>query len=74
MGFDKQRVAACIRANRAKLGMSRDEFGRICGIPASTIGSYETADNVPSLENAWKIADACDLEMDDLFERQRKAG
>ena len=73
MGFDKHRVAACIRANRAKLGLSREEFAGMCGIPASTLGSYENAENVPSLENAWKIADACDLDMDDLFERERKA-
>lgn len=74
MGFDRKQVAACIRANRAKLGMSREGFAQLCGIPASTIGSYETAENVPSLENAWRIADALDRDMDDLFERERKVG
>lgn len=72
MGFNKEHVAECLRANRARRRMSRADLAEATGIPAATIKSYEDADSGISLENAWKIADVFDLDMDDLFERVRE--
>lgn len=72
MSFDRERVAGCIRANRARNRMSRDELAKVSGIPASTIATYENGECGPSLENAWALADVFDLDLDALFERQRK--
>lgn len=71
MPYSKEQVAECIRANRARRRMSRDALSELSTVPTSTIASYENAECVPSLENAWKLADAFDLDLDDLFERKR---
>ena len=73
MPYSKEQVAECIRANRARRRMSREALAEKSGIPASTIGSYEQAECGMSLENAWVLADVFDLDLDDLFERDRKA-
>lgn len=52
--------------------MSREALSEESGVPTATIAGYENAENVPSLENAWKLADAFDLDLDELFERRRK--
>lgn len=72
MGYSKEHVAECLRANRARRRMSREDLAKESGIPASTIASYEKAECGISLENAWAIADMFDLDLDDLFERKRK--
>lgn len=71
MGYSKERVAECLRANRARRRMSREDLAKASGIPASTIGSYEQAESGMSFENAWALADVFDLDLDDLFERGR---
>lgn len=53
--------------------MSREELAEASGIPAATIAGYENAENVPSLKNAWKMADAFNLPLDEMFERNRKS-
>ena len=70
--FSKEKAAECILANRARRRMSRDDLAKASGIPAVTIATYENAECVMSLENAWKLADAFDLDLDELFERDRK--
>lgn len=72
MGYSKESVAEVIRVNRARRRMSREDLAKESGIPAATIGSYENAVSGMSLENAWAIADVFDLDMDELFERDRK--
>lgn len=72
MGFNKDHVAECIRANRARRRMSRADLSEATGIPTATLQSYEDASAGISFENAWRLADAFDMDMDDLFERQRQ--
>ena len=69
MAFDKDRVASCIRSQRARRRMSRDDLAAASGIPATTLACYENADSVMSLENAWRLADTFGMKMDELFER-----
>lgn len=69
----KESVAECIRANRAKKRMSRDELSRASGIPASTLENYENEKTNISLTNACKLADVFNMALDDLFERQKSA-
>ena len=71
--FSKDKVAECILANRGRRRMSREALAEKSGIPAATLASYEKAESVMSFENAWKLADAFDLGIDELFERERKA-
>lgn len=73
MPYSKEHVAGCLRAKRAKADISRDELAALTGIPAATIGTYENGECNMSLENAWAFADAFGMDMDELFERDRKA-
>ena len=73
MGYSKGHVAECIRANRARRRMSRETLADESGIPVSTIAKYENGECNMSLENAWAFADAFGMDMDELFERDRKA-
>ena len=71
MSFNKEHVAEWLRAIRARRRMSRADLAEASVFPATTIKSYEDADSGMSLENAGKIADVFDLDMDDLCERVR---
>lgn len=73
MPYSKEHVAGCLRAKRAKADISRDELAALSGIPAATIGTYENGECDMSFKNAWALADAFGLDMDELFERDRKA-
>ena len=41
------------------------------GISESALATYENAEVVMSFENAWAIADAFGMSMDELFERKK---
>ena len=71
MGLDKSNVAACLRANRARRQISREELSKMTGISESALATYENAEVVMSFENAWAIADAFGMSMDELFERKK---
>ena len=71
--FNKEKVAECIRGHRARKRMSREALAEASGIPAPTLACYENAESGISLENAWKLADVFDLDLDEMFERERKA-
>lgn len=58
MPFNKEQVGACIRAERARAGLSRERLAKETGIPAGTIATYENGECRITLENACKLADA----------------
>ena len=70
MGYSKDHVAGCLRANRARIDKSRDVVASESGVPSATLGDYERGKTGVSLENAWKLADYYGKSMDDLFERK----
>lgn len=69
MACTKDQVAECIRAERARRKLSREDLAKKTGIPAATIGSYETAKSGITLENAWELADAFKMPLGPLFGR-----
>lgn len=73
MACTKEAVADVIRAERARLGMSRDELAQETGIPSATIGAYEKGKNRITLENAWILADAFNMPIGPLFGRDESA-
>jgi transcriptional regulator with XRE-family HTH domain len=66
MTYDKERFAGNLRANRARSRMTQDQLAEASGVTAAAIRSYENALNVPSVENAAKLADALDVSLDQL--------
>lgn len=69
MTCTKEKVAEVIRAERARLGLSRDELAQKTGIPSATIGAYEKGRNRITLENAWVLADIFNMPIGPLFGR-----
>lgn len=69
MTCSTEEVAGCIRAERARLGWTRDKLAQESGIPAATLGAYEKGENRITLENAWKLADVFGLPIGKLFGR-----
>jgi len=47
--------------------MSQKELGEKIGVQHNTISSYENATNAPEQNSLFKIAQALDIKVDDLF-------
>lgn len=73
MPFSKEQIGASLRAERARLGWSRDKLAEVTGIPAGTIGTYENNECRMSLENAWKLADAFGIAIGALVGRDESS-
>ena len=69
MACNKEKVAEVIRAERARLGWSREKLAEESGIPSATIGAYEKGENRITLENAWALADVFALPIGPLYGR-----
>lgn len=69
MPCSKEQIASCIRAERARLGWSRERLSQEADIPVATIGAYEKGENRITLENAWKFADVFEKPIGELFGR-----
>lgn len=63
----KQFVGNKIRELRKKKKMSQKELGEKIGVQHNTISSYENATNAPEQNSLFKIAQALDIKVDDLF-------
>ena len=63
----KQFVGNRIRELRKKKKMSQKELGEKIGVQHNTISSYENATNAPEQNSLFKIAQALDIKVDDLF-------
>ncbi len=68
--YSKKQVAECLRAQRAKHRLSRQELSNLADIATDTIGNAELEKSNITLENAWKLADVYNMGMDELFERE----
>lgn len=73
MAFDMEKVAGNIRAERNRRKLSRGGLATAADIPVSTLKTYESAENGISLENAWKLADVFDMDLDAFAGRERRA-
>lgn len=63
----KKFVGSKIREIRKKKKMSQKELGEKIGVQHNTISSYENATNAPEQNSLFKIAQALDVKVDDLF-------
>lgn len=72
MEFDKEAIAGNILAERNRRRWSREKLAEVSGIPGSTLKTYENAESGISLENACKLADVFDMDLDEFAGRVRK--
>ena len=72
MGFDKETIAGNILAERNRRRWSRKELAKVSKIPSSTLKAYENAESGISLENACRLADVFDMDLDEFAGRQHQ--
>ncbi len=66
-------VAKKIREYRKEAGLTQKELGDKIGVKHNTISSYESGTNEPEQNILFKIADALNISINDLFPKQSSA-
>jgi len=64
--FSKEDTAGKLRGYRATARLSQKQLSDISGVGESSIKGYENEENVMSLENAVKLANALGITPNDL--------
>lgn len=64
--FSKETIAENLRAQRARKRLSQEQLAKMVGVNVQTIQNCENAQNVISLENAFNIANALDMTLNEL--------
>lgn len=57
-----------LKEYRAQLGVNQQDFGKMVGVSRQTISLIERGDYSPSVTLALKIARACGVTVEDIFE------
>ena len=75
MPYDKNVLAAYLRAFRARARMKQSEVAAAVGVTANTIMNYENGEGGIGYETAWALADLFGVTLGELGGREeRKAG
>ena len=57
-----------LKERRAALNVNQQEMGFLCGVSRQTISLIERGDYSPSVTLALKLAKACGVTVEDIFE------
>lgn len=68
--FDKDVMAANLRALRAREHISQEEVAKRVGIGVASVVNYENGQSSPSYETAWRLADLFGVTLDALGSRE----
>ncbi|MEO6504267.1 MAG: helix-turn-helix domain-containing protein [Jatrophihabitantaceae bacterium] len=66
-----ERIAAAVRRERARLGMSMSELAKRAGVSKSTLSQLESGVGNPSVETLWALSTALDVEISRLLDAPR---
>ncbi len=64
----KQLVAAALRRERTRAGLSIAELARRAGIGKSTLSQLESGEGNPSVETLWSLSNALGVQFSDLLD------
>lgn len=64
-------VENCIRKRRKELGLSQEELAKKCGVSRQTVNAIENNKYDPTLSLAFRLAQALELRVDDLFHPEK---
>ena len=65
------RLAAAIRRERGRLGLSMSELAKRAGVSKSTLSQLESGSGNPSVETLWALSTALDIEVSRLLDSPR---
>ncbi len=57
-----------LKEYRAKLGVNQQQMGALAGVSRQTISQIERGDYSPSVTLALKLANVCEVMVEDIFE------
>jgi len=57
-----------LKEYRARLGVNQQEMGQLVGVSRQTISQIERGDYSPSVTVALRIARACNVTVEDIFQ------
>ncbi len=61
-----------LKEHRARLGVNQQELGRMVGASRQTISLIERGDYSPSVTLALRIAKACGVTVEDIFQYEEE--
>ena len=61
-----------LKEYRARLGVNQQEMGRLAGVSRQTISQIERGDYSPSVTLALKLARACGVREEDIFQYEEE--
>ncbi len=61
-----------LKEHRARLGVNQQELGRMVGASRQTISLIERGDYSPSVTLALRIAKACGVAVEDIFQYEEE--
>ena len=67
MDYDYREMEKLIRRLRKEKRLSQDVLSGLAGIGRSHLAMIESGAKNPSVETLWRIAEALDMRMSDLF-------
>lgn len=67
MIYNSQRIGQVIGRLRTKRGISQEVLSGLSGIARSHLAMIENGRKTASVKTLWKIADALDMRLSDLF-------
>ena len=56
-----------LKEQRARLGINQAQMGKLAGVSRQTIGLIERGDYSPSVTLALKLAQICQVQVEDIF-------
>lgn len=70
----RERLAQNIRARRAERGWSQEAFADVVGLDRTYIGGIERCERNVSVDNIERIAKGFGVDIQEMFEKPKKAG
>lgn len=68
-----EQIAAALRAERARTGLSLSELAKRAGVAKSTLSQLEAGAGNPSIETLWALASALDVPFNSLVSTREPA-
>ena len=65
--FDMATFARALKVKRAENGMNQAQLAEKAGVNVANISAYETEQQIPRIDNVYRLAEALDCTPNDLI-------
>ena len=64
---ERSDVMESLKVLRKKRGLTQKELGKILGLDSTSVSKYELSKRIPSLRNAFKLANFFNVPIEEIF-------